>query len=306
MSGLGVIGLGTMGWHMARRLAEAGYAPLVHDLVDDRRGQLESAGARWASSVREIADAATIVLVSLPTPAVVEQVLVGPDGLVSGGALGVVIDTSTTGPEVSRRCAAALAGRGIDLVDAPVSGGPSGADSGSLSIMASGRPEALARVMPVLEVVGARIFRLGPEPGQGQMMKVINNTICAAAALASFEGLVLGARAGLDAETMLAVLNASSGRNFATEVKVPECILHRNFPQRFSTALLHKDVSLCLEEAARLGVPTWVGDAARQMLSFAVGQGGGAMDYGHLIRHYESWAGAQFGRAPEHDPREAA
>jgi len=306
MSGLGVIGLGTMGWHMARRLAEAGYAPLVHDLVEERRGQLEAAGARWASSVREIADAADIVLVSLPTPAVVEQVLIGPDGLRTGRAIGIVIDTSTTGPEVSRRCAGALSERGIDLVDAPVSGGPSGADSGSLSVMASGNPAALARAMPLLEVIGGQIFELGSEPGQGQMMKVINNTICATAALASFEGLVLGAKAGLDAETMLAVLNASSGRSFATEVKVPQCIVRRNFPQRFSTDLLHKDVRLCLEEGARLGVPMWVSDSARQMLSFAIGQGGGDMDYGNLIRHYESWAGAQFGPAPEGGPQEAA
>lgn len=306
MTRTGVIGLGTMGRHMARRLAEAGFAPAVHDLVQSQRALLESAGASWCDSVRDVADAADIIVLSLPDPAAVERVLTGPGGLVEAGAGRIVIDTSTTGPDVSRRCADTLLARGIDLVDAPVSGGPTGAEDGTLTVMASGQPLALQRAMPVLTVIGRRIFNLGSEAGSGQMMKIINNTICATTALATFEGLVLGSRAGLDARAMLDVLNASSGRSFSTEVKVPECILHRNFPQRFSIDLLHKDMKLCLDAAERMGASMSVSESARKMLSFAIGDGDGALDYGHIIKRYESLAGARFGCAPEPGLQEEA
>ncbi|WP_454689133.1 NAD(P)-dependent oxidoreductase [Achromobacter aloeverae] len=297
MEKTGFIGLGNMGRHMARRLAQAGHEVLVFDIRDDQRKALESHGASWAESVRAVADAAEVVVVSLPTPAIVEQVLTGDDGVAAGKAARLVVDTSTTGPSTSRRIAEKLLAGGMRLVDAPVSGGTGGAEEGTLTVMASGQADAYERARPLLQVIGKNIFYLGEEAGQGQMMKIINNTLCAAATLASFEGLVLGSKAGLDAKTMLDIINVSSGRSFATEVKIPQCILHRDFPMRFTTDLLHKDVKLCLDEGARMGVPMWVSDMARQMLSFAIGQGKGADDYARVIQLYETWGQTQFGSA---------
>lgn len=295
MQTVGFIGLGNMGRHMATRLLQAGHEVVVHDIRDDVRAQFEARGAVWTDSVRQLADRASVVIVSLPMPHVVEEVLAGEGGAIVGQAVRIVVDTSTTGPLVSQRVAQKLQARGISLLDAPVSGGTTGAEEGSLSIMASGDRQAFDQVSPLLRVIGRHVFYLGPEAGQGQMMKIINNTMCAVATLASFEGLVLGSRAGIDAKTMLDIINVSSGRSFATEVKIPQCVLQRNFPQRFTTDLLHKDVKLCVDEAERLGVPMWVSQSAREMLAFAIGQGDGAVDYGNVIKRYEAWAGAQFG-----------
>jgi len=129
-------------------------------------------------------------------------------------------------------------------------------------------------------------------------MKIVNNTLCAVSIVASCETLVYGAKAGLDPKTMLDVINVSSGRSFATQEKVPQCILNREFPTRFTTDLLHKDIKLCMEEAEKLGVPMTVSPAARQFLAFAISQGDGPRDYAHIIRHIEGWAGQEFGHAP--------
>src|SRR5690606_37256442 len=132
--------------HMARRLCEAGYAPAVFDVDASRRAAFEAIGASWADSPRAMAGQASTVVDSLPTPAVVEEVLTGAQGLIHGTAVKFIVDTSTTGPEVSKRGAERLAGRAIQLVDAPVSGGTSGAADGSLSIMVSGAPQAYEAV----------------------------------------------------------------------------------------------------------------------------------------------------------------
>jgi 3-hydroxyisobutyrate dehydrogenase len=147
-------------------------------------------------------------------------------------------------------------------------------------------------------VIGKNLFYLGAGHGLGQTMKIINNTLCAVGMVASCEALVFGAKAGLDSSTMLDILNVSSGRSFATLEKIPQCILNRDFPMRFTTELIHKDIKLCIEEAEKLGVTMWVSPAARQFLSFAISQGDGPKDYAHTIKHFEKWAGTQFGAEP--------
>jgi 3-hydroxyisobutyrate dehydrogenase len=284
---------------MAARLLAAGHELLVHDVSAAAVDALAAAGAARGGSAAEIAAAAETVLVSLPTPDVVERVLTGQGGLADGTAVKTVVDLSTTGPTVSGRANGVLRARGVALVDAPVSGGTTGAEAGTLAVMASGQPEAFERVKPLLEVIGSNVFYLGPEPGQGQAMKIVNNMLCAAAAVSAFEALVLGAKAGLDAQAMLDVINVSSGRSFATQVKIPQCIADRSFPMRFSTELLHKDVTLCIQEAERLGVPMWVNQTVRQFLSFGLSQGLGDKDYAELIKLIEGWSGAQFGQTPQ-------
>ena len=291
---LGFIGLGNMGIHMSTRLLGAGHSMIVSDINKKAAAPILKLGAEWAESGRDVASRAHIVFLSLPTPAIVEQVVVGNDGLIFGTAVRAVVDLSTTGPSVTARLAAMLAERRIAMIDAPVSGGTIGAEAGSLAVMVSGDRPVFDEIEPTLNVIGANIFYLGATPGQAQLMKIINNTLCAAASLATFEGLVLGAKAGLDAKTMLDVINVSSGRSFATEVKVPQCIINREFPMRFATELLRKDVKLCLDEAERLAVPMWLSQNVLQFLTFAVTQGMGQLDYGNIIKIIEGWSGAIF------------
>jgi 3-hydroxyisobutyrate dehydrogenase len=290
----GFIGLGKMGQRMARRLAASGQKLTVFDSDPTAIAGLVACGAEAATSAGALAQHADVVMLSLPTPEIVESVARG----LAGGEVRLVADLSTTGPEAAKRIGASLDKAGIKYVDAPVSGGTSGAEAGTLSIMVSGDQAAVAELEPLLRLLG-KIFYLGREPGQAQAMKVINNTLCAAANISAFEGLVLGAKLGLDPRMMLTVINASSGRSFATEVKIPQCILERSFPMRFTTTLLAKDVQLCLSEGERLGVPMPVSDETRKFLQRGVAAGLGDLDYGHLITLVEKAAGAQFGTAAE-------
>jgi 3-hydroxyisobutyrate dehydrogenase len=230
-------------------------------------------------------------------PSIVESVTSGAEGVMHGKAIRTVVDLSTTGPSVTESAAAKLAVNNISWIGTPVSGGTTGAEKGTLTLMASGPQAAYQEVHPILSILGKNIFYLGTQPGLGQTMKIVNNTLCAVSIVASCETLVYGAKAGLDPQTMLDVINVSSGRSFATQEKIPQCIVNREFPTRFTTDLLHKDIKLCMEEAEKLGVPMTVSPAARQFLAFAISQGDGPRDYANIIRHIEGWAGQEFGQA---------
>ncbi len=195
----------------------------------------------------------------------------------------------------SRRCWRA---RGIAAIDAPVSGGVKGAADGKLAIMASGPARAMQRVRPLLEVLG-KVFRLGEKPGLGQTVKLANNLMSAASLAIAAEALAMGVKAGVDPAAMLEVLNASSGRNSATQDKIPKHVLNRRFDFGFSNALSFKDVRLCLDEAEALGVPMVVGAAVRQMLSITHQIHGAAADCTDLVRVVENWAGCQIGGKEE-------
>jgi 3-hydroxyisobutyrate dehydrogenase len=194
-----------------------------------------------------------------------------------------------------------LAAKGIHLIDGPVSGGVSGAEAGTLAIMTSGDAASQKAVEPVLKAIGQNIFYLGAEPGLGQTMKLVNNVILASNTLACLEGMVLGAKAGLDTKLMFDVLNASSGRSFMSEKRVPQAITERaqGFPVRFAAGLMHKDVKLCLEEAERFGVPMFMGPAARQYLSMALAMGSGPEDFVSTIQHMEKLAGIEVRATPK-------
>ena len=289
---IGFIGLGVMGAPMSTRLLEHGHVLVVHDRDPEAVRKLTTAGATAAASAREVADAARTVFVSLPTPAIVREVALGAEGIVHGSAVRTCVDLSTTGSIVERDVAAALAARGIEAVDAPVSGGAAGAQKGALAVMVAGRPEAVAGVRPLLDVFG-KVFVVGERPGQGQLMKLINNILSTTAFAITSEALVAGVKGGLDADTMLAVINAGSGRNGATEDKFPKWVLPRTFAFGFPIASVCKDISLAVDEFQALGVPMWVGGAARQLWHYANAQGGGANDMTSLVTYIEAWADAE-------------
>jgi 3-hydroxyisobutyrate dehydrogenase len=294
---IGLIGLGNMGYHFGTRLLAAGQDLVVFDTNPAALARLQQQGAQTAGSPRELADQAEIVLLCLSMPSIVESVTSGAEGVMHGKAIRTIVDLSTTGPSVTESAAAKLALKNISWIGSPVSGGTTGAEKGTLTLMASGPQAAYQEVHPILSILGKNIFYLGAQPGLGQTMKIVNNTLCAVSIVASCETLVYGAKAGLDPQTMLDVINVSSGRSFATQEKIPQCIVNREFPTRFTTDLLHKDIKLCMEEAEKLGVPMTVSPAARQFLAFAISQGDGPRDYANIIRHIEGWAGQEFGQA---------
>jgi len=290
---IGLIGLGNIGQHFATRLLAAGHELVVHDRNAAAQERFVAKGAKGADSARDLASRVEIVLLCLPIPRVVADVAAE---VAQGGKVRIVLDLSTTGPSVTKDVEALLKAKGIALVGAPVSGGTANAEKGALAVMPAGPSQAYEEVEPLLRVIGNKIFYLGADPTLGQTMKIINNTLYATSMIASLEALVYGVKAGLDSKTMLDVINVSSGRSFATLERIPQCVLDRSFPVRFTTELLHKDVKMCIDEAEKLGAPMLVSQTARQFLAFAMTQGDGDKDNVYPIRHFEQWAGVQFGK----------
>ena len=289
---VGFIGVGVMGGPLARRLLDRGYRLIVHDANPAAIKRLVKLGARAAKSPREVADRARTVLASLPTPQILRAVALGENGVIHGRAVRTFVDLSTTGTQVEKEIAKALSARRIETVDAPISGGAEGAAKGTLAVMAAGSPRAVAGVRELLDVFG-QVFVVGRRAGQGQMMKLLNNLLSTTALAVTSEAFVAGAKAGLDADMMVAVLNAGSGRNSATMDKIPNAVLPRTFDFGFPIAGACKDIGLAIDECQALGLPMLVGSAARQLWQFAYAQGGGKRDMTALITYIEPWAGVQ-------------
>jgi 3-hydroxyisobutyrate dehydrogenase-like beta-hydroxyacid dehydrogenase len=219
-------------------------------------------------------------------------VVLGADGIVHGARVRTVIDLSTTGPSVANVVARGLAERGIGWVDAPVSGGVTGAAAGTLAVMVSCPKETFEKVGPLLKVFG-RLFFTGERPGLAQVAKLANNLLAAAAVVVSSEAIAMGVKAGLDPRVLIDIINAGSGRNSATQDKFPRAILTRTFDFGFATALSYKDVRLCVDEAESLGVPMVVGAAVRQMLAVTNARFGPGSDFTSIARVIEEWAGVE-------------
>lgn len=293
MTTIGLVGVGTMGSRMASRLLDAGHALCLYDVRPGALAPFTARGTVAASSARDVADRAEVVLTSLPRPETVGEAILGSDGILAGDRIRTAIDFSTVGVAAARAIHGAAAARGVRTLDAPVSGGPVGAERGTLCIMAAGSREAFDEHRDLLSVLGSELVFLGPEPGQGQAMKVLNNTVAAATLAASLEAMVLGAKAGLDADAMLRVLKVSSGRNFHTEDKIGRCILPGTFDYGFQLGLMLKDVRLCLSLAEELGVPMPSSEAVHDLYATAVEGQGEAADITTLIAPLEEWAGAE-------------
>ncbi|HZF25733.1 MAG TPA: NAD(P)-dependent oxidoreductase [Steroidobacteraceae bacterium] len=289
---IGFIGVGRMGAAMAERLLAAGHPVIAHDTSDAAVAALVVAGATGANSPAAVASAARIVLASLPTPRIVLDVVRSTNGVRDGTAIRTFVDLSTSGAAAAIAIDQALQQRGIQALDAPVSGGIAGARAGTLALMVSGPRAVFDEVEPLLEHLG-RLFFVGEKPGLGQTLKLANNLMSQAAIAITSEALALGAKAGLDPQLMLDVLNASSGRNTASSDKFPKHVLTRGFDFGFSTGLALKDVRLCLEEAAALGVPMNVGQAVQELLSATEQRFGADSDCTNVARTLEERAGCE-------------
>lgn len=289
---VGFIGLGTMGQHMARRLVEAGHKLTVCDIRPEAVAKLTAVGATAAKSPRAVADATETVMASLPSLDAVHEVATGKDGVIAGNAVRRFIDLSTTGARMAIRIAEELAAKNIVQIDSPVSGGPSGAEKGTLAVMVSGPKADTDLLQPVLAVLG-KVFLIGERPGMGQTMKLANNMLSATALAATSEAIVMGVKSGLDPTIMVDVINAGSGRNSASQDKFPRAVLPRTFDYGFTNGLMYKDLRLCLDEADGLGVPMWVGSAVRQMFQLSTTQYGADKDFTTVVHCVEQWAGVQ-------------
>jgi 3-hydroxyisobutyrate dehydrogenase-like beta-hydroxyacid dehydrogenase len=288
-SRIGFIGIGRMGSRMASRLLDAGYDLTICDPNDAAVAPLVARGCERAGSPAAVASAAETVLVSLPTPPIVQQAALGPDGAVHGSRMRTFIDLSTTGPRMARQIAEGLAARGVVAVDAPVSGGLAGARDGTLAVMLSCPRPTFEALAPLLGVFG-KLFFIGEAPGLAQTMKLANNLLSACAMAISAEAMVFGVKAGLDPRTMIDVINVSSGRNTAIQDKFPRAVLPGTFDFGFATGLCYKDVNLCLDEAEALGVPTVVGSAVRQLLGITNCMFGPDSDFTSMVKSVEHWA----------------
>lgn len=289
---IGFIGLGAMGAPMVRRLLGAGFLPVVHDANPAALADAVSKGAAAAATPAAVADAADIVLVSLPTPAIVRAVALGAGGLVHGSRMKIYADLSTTGARVAREVAEGLAGKGVQSLDAPVSGGPIGATNGTLAIMASGEAAAFAAAEPALRALGSNTIYVGDKVGQGQMIKLINNMIVATNLAVTCEGLAMGMKAGLDPDVLLDLLGKSSGRSFASDMMAP-AILSRRFDFGFRLELMHKDMKLALDEAEALGTTNLTAHGAGQLWNFALAHGMGGGDVTEIAKVIEDFASTE-------------
>ncbi|MEX2127655.1 MAG: NAD(P)-dependent oxidoreductase [Xanthobacteraceae bacterium] len=289
---IGFIGLGTMGFHLARRLIEAGHQLVVYDVRPEAIARLAKLGARAASSPRDVADRAETVMVSLPSLDAVFSVATGRNGVIEGKKVRRFVDLSTTGARMAVRIAEALAARNIVQIDSPVSGGPGGAEKGTLAVMVSGPPAEIELLRPALSVFG-KVFVIGDWPGMGQTMKLANNLLSATAMAATSEAVVMGVKAGLDPSVMIEVINAGSGRNSASQDKFPRSILPRTFDYGFTNGLMYKDLRLCLDEAENLGVPMRVGSMVRDMFQIATTEHGADADFTTIVKSVEKPAGVE-------------
>jgi 3-hydroxyisobutyrate dehydrogenase len=254
ITSVGVVGLGNMGLGMASSLVRAGFAVIGTDLNPARAEAAAAKGVMFRADLADVLRAADALVFSLPFARDVEAVVTAAGGLLERRDRSViVIDTSTSDPHTSRRLAARLAEAGHGLLDAPVSGGPSGAEAGSLTMMIGGSAAHLASVGPVIAALSAKAVHVGPS-GAGNIAKLVNNMLVAAHLVTTGEALRLSEAAGLSAEDALAVVNAATGRSAISEVMMPRWIVPASFDSGFSAGLMRKDVRLAAELADSVGL----------------------------------------------------
>jgi 3-hydroxyisobutyrate dehydrogenase len=288
----GFIGVGNMGNPMAFNVLKAGFAMTVFDVNARAMENLIQAGARKAGSASETVDGADIVLTSLPASPDVEAVYLDRGGLVERARPGtILIDLSSVLPSTPKKIEPRAKARGVHFLEAPVSGGVTGARAATLAIMVGGDAEPLSRAQPVLRAIGPNIFHVGTV-GAGNTMKAINNMMSCVNALAMMEGLVLGVKAGLDPMTIYEVVKASSGGSKALD-RIPRAILPRNFAPGFKVALMNKDLDTFNSIARELHVPVSFSNVAQRYEQAALAAGLGEQDTSSVLMIIERLAAAQ-------------
>jgi 3-hydroxyisobutyrate dehydrogenase-like beta-hydroxyacid dehydrogenase len=293
---IGFIGLGNMGFPMARRLIESGHRLVAFDTRKEVLDKLAARGAVAATSPKDVADQVETVMASLPSLQASLEVATGANGVIEGKRARRFVDLSTVGSQMAVKIHDLLAKRNIVQIDSPVSGGVAGAEKGTLAVMVSGPKSEFEAIKPALEIIG-KVFFIGEKPGAGQTMKLANNFLSATAMVATSEAVVMGVKAGLDPRVMIEVINAGSGLNTASRDKFPRSVLPRSFDFGFATGLMVKDVRLCLDEMKSLGLSMNVADAVAQLWETVIHEEGAESDFTAAIKPIEKAAGVVVGGA---------
>lgn len=289
---IGFIGLGIMGRPMAKNLLKAGHPLLVHNRSQEAVRELTGLGAKAAGSPREVAAGSEVIITILPNSPDVEQVALGPNGLIEGARRGqLYIDMSTISPIVSQRVAAELGKKGVRMLDAPVSGGEAGAIQGTLSIMVGGERAAFDEALPIFQAMGKTITYLGPI-GSGGFTKLANQIIVALNLTAIAEALVLAAKAGLDIELTIKALSGGMAGSRALEMKAPNYLAHE-FKPGFRVDLHYKDLGLIMEAGRALGVPLPTTALVEELFTALRARGRGGLDHSGVITLLEDLAGVE-------------
>jgi len=285
---LAFIGLGTMGAPMAQRLVDAGYAVTVHNRTRERERQVT--GAKRAASPREAATGQDIVFTMVSDTPDVQAVIAGEDGALHGMASGsVLIDMSTISPTVTRELSEALAEKGIEMLDAPVSGGSEGAQKGTLAVMVGGKADVLERVQDVLAHLGKSVTHVGPS-GSGQLVKAINQVVIAGTYAAVAEGMTLGLKAGLEMDAVVKAIAGGAAGSWVLENRSGNMV-RGEYPLGFRTRLHRKDLGIALAAARELGVPLQVAALVEQLETGLVARGYGEEDVSNIARVVREGAG---------------
>ncbi len=283
---IGFIGLGIMGKPMAKNLIKAGYALVVYNRSQGAIDELVNEGAQSASSAREVAEHSEIIITMLPNSPDVESVVLGENGVLEGAKPGsIIIDMSSIEPLVSQGIAIEVAKKGVEFLDAPVSGGEPGAIQGTLAIMVGGKEDIFNKCLPIFKVLGKSIVRVG-DVGAGGFAKLANQIIVALNIAAVSEAFVLGQKAGINPEILYQAIRGGMAGSHVLDAKIP-MIIDRNFKPGFKIKLHHKDIKNALATAAGLQVPLPLTGLMEQILSALIADGKGELDHSAIIQFTE-------------------
>jgi 3-hydroxyisobutyrate dehydrogenase-like beta-hydroxyacid dehydrogenase len=294
MAAIGFIGVGSMGGAMAARMLEQGGELVIYDSNAATRARFQELGAAVAESPRDVADRAETVFACLPTAQISQNVAYGEDGVIGGTKIRTYIETSTIGGGVIIDIAEKLAPRGINVLDAPVSGAVLGARTGTLTIMVAGPEAGVAALQPILPLFTKRFFYLGEKHGTAQTCKLVNNAIGCVGVLAACEAIAAGVKAGLDAETLLNVINVSSGVNFFTRESFPAFILTHTFAGAGPIEIGAKDLALYVEESDRVGAVSPLSTAAAELWAKIAASGEAGRDSSKTFLYFCELAGIDY------------
>jgi 3-hydroxyisobutyrate dehydrogenase-like beta-hydroxyacid dehydrogenase len=293
MAKLGFLGLGIMGYPMARNLMRAGHDVAVWSNTASKAQELAAAEkGRFCATPREVGEHADVIFLCVGDTAMSEAVILGENGIVAGAKPGTVIaDASTISPSDSRRIGAELSKSGISFLDAPCTGSKPGAEGGTLTFMVGGDKEVFEKALPFMEAMGKKIYYCGAS-GMGLNAKLTQNLILCNILGAFNEGLVMSTKAGVEPGLMLDILANSAAKSGLIEYKAP-FVLRRDFSTNFSTKWMHKDIGLMLDSAAELNVPLPLTSISRQMFQMAISSGFGDDDMCSTIQVLEKMSGVQ-------------
>lgn len=286
---VGFIGLGVMGKNMAANVLKGDYKLKVYDVVESVVAEFKEKGAEVGSSPADASKDCDIIMTSLPNSQIVETVILGKNGVLEGAKEGaIIVDLSSITPKTIQSISKKCSDKGVEVIDAPVSGGVAGAEAGTLTIMVGGKQEALEKVMPVLECVGKKINHVG-EVGAGDTVKLVNNLLLGVNMVACAEAMALGTKAGIKPEVLYEIISQSSGSSYALKAKYEKYIAKGNFEPGFMIDLQYKDLQLAVSTAKDLKAPLFMGNAAQQMFETARAEGLGRKDISAVINVYEKW-----------------